>query len=70
MANNGNVGISKPAGSCLYINGSYSSIPSQRNICTFAFVDGFNGLSVERGVYKEIHFLKKKKLTNKNGIKL
>jgi len=50
VATNGNVGISKPEGSCLYINGSYSSIPSQRNIWTFAFVDGFNGLSVERGV--------------------
>ncbi len=47
---NGNTGISKPAGKCLYINDSYSSIPSHKYICTFAFVDAFNGLSDVRGV--------------------
>ena len=29
---NGNNGISNPAGKCLYINGSYSSIPSHKYI--------------------------------------
>jgi hypothetical protein len=42
--------MSNPGGNCLNIFASCSSVPSQRYICTFAFVEDFIGLSDVFGV--------------------